>query len=92
MSDTAGFLFPVAAITLMLWILWSDSIRPRPMPRLWYGFRALLYVAMAGVMVFNGWRYAYAFRTTNWIFLGTAVAIGIVGMIYFGRKALAKRE
>ncbi|MGH9456828.1 MAG: hypothetical protein ACRD2J_04225 [Thermoanaerobaculia bacterium] len=90
MSDTAGFLFPVAAITLMLWILWSDSVRPRPMPRAWYVFRAVLYLAMAGVMAFNGWRYARAFRTGNWVLLGTAMAIGLIGVVYFGRKAFRK--
>ena len=75
----------------MLWILWSDSIRRRPMPRAWYVFRALLYLGMAGVMAFNGWRYAYAFGPTNWVLLGTAVAVGFLGVAYFGRKSLAEK-
>ncbi|HUP65142.1 MAG TPA: hypothetical protein VM557_07670 [Thermoanaerobaculia bacterium] len=85
---TAGYLFPVAAITLMLWLLWSESIRHRPMPRPWYFFRALLYLGLGGVMAYNGWRYGRVFQTMNWVFLGVAMAVSIMGAIFFMRKGM----
>lgn len=90
MDQTAGFLIPVAGITMMLWLLWSESLRRRPMPRPWYAFRALLYIAMAAVMAWNGWRYAYAFQTWNFVLIGTAVAVALIGAVFFGRKAAAR--
>lgn len=83
MSETAGFLIPIAAITMMLWLLWSESLRQRQMPRLWYFFRALLYVLIAGVMAWNGWRYGAVFTRWNWVFTAVAIVVAIVGAAYW---------
>lgn len=90
MAETAGFLIPIAAITMMLWLLWSDSIRNRPMPRLWYLFRALLYLAIAAVMIYNAWRYGESFAAWNYAVIGTAVVVGVIGAIWFGRKGQSR--
>lgn len=86
MGQTAGFLIPLAAIVILLWLLWSDSLRQRTMPRIWFYFRASLYLAVAGVMAWNGWRYGYAFTTINWVLIGVAIAVAIVGAAYFVRR------
>ncbi|HVR43827.1 MAG TPA: hypothetical protein VMS56_10340 [Thermoanaerobaculia bacterium] len=91
MNQTAGFLIPVAAITMMLWLLWSESLRPRPMPRQWYVFRAVIYLGIAATMLYNGWRYAWAFSTWNFVFIGTAVAVAVAGAAFFLRKAFPRK-
>ncbi len=89
-ASTTGFLFPIAAITLMLWLLWSESLRSRTRLPAAHLFRALLYLGIAFVMVFNGWRYRDHFGTSNFVLLGAAAVVGIIGAVFFGRKALRR--
>jgi hypothetical protein len=91
MSQTAGFLFPIAAITLMLWLLWSESLRNRPKHPAWHLSRATLYLGMAAVMVFNGWRYRWAFTPFNFVLLGLAAAVALLGAGFFLRKAFPRK-
>ncbi|MCA1734369.1 MAG: hypothetical protein LC732_12310 [Acidobacteria bacterium] len=91
MSQTAGFLFPIAAMTLMLWLLWSESLRARAKHPAWHLSRVTLYLAMAAVMVFNGWRYRWAFTTFNFVLLALAALVGLVGAGYFLRKAFPRK-
>lgn len=91
-SQTAGFLFPVAAMTLMLWLLWSESLRARVQAPAWHLFRAALYLGMAAVMVFNGWRYRAAFTTGNFVLLGLAAAVGLLGVGFYLRKAFPRKR
>ncbi|MFN2239702.1 MAG: hypothetical protein ABR524_09950 [Thermoanaerobaculia bacterium] len=86
MDQTAGFLIPLAAIVILLWLLWSDSIRQRAMPRVWFFFRASLYLVVGAVMAYNGWRYGSAFTTMNWVLIGVAIAVAILGAAYFFRR------
>jgi hypothetical protein len=91
MSQTAGFLFPIAAMTLMMWLLWSESLRDRPKHAAWHLSRATLYLGMAAVMVYNGWRYRWAFTTFNFVLLGLAAVVGLLGAGFFLRKAFPRK-
>ena len=81
----------VAAITVMLWIIWSDTIRARrPMPIL-YALRIALYLIMSGIMIVNLVRYPDVFgggaRTVTII----AIVTGFIGAGYFARKMVLRK-
>ncbi len=81
----------IAAITVMLWILWSDTIRTRRPTPILYTIRIGLYLVVAGVMILNTIRYPHLFSgTARWIAV-VAAAIGILGAGYFARK-LVRRQ
>ena len=80
----------IACITVMLWLIWSDNVRPhRPAPIL-YAIRVALFVIVAGVMVVNMVRYPAAFAYGARPLAIAVVAVGVFGAFYFARK-LARR-
>lgn len=79
-------LAPLAALTVMLWILWSDSVRPRRPSKFVYLLRTLLFLGVSGVMVWNVFRFPGQFRGGAVIFTWVAVAVGLGGAVYFVRK------
>ena len=80
----------IAALTVMLWILWSDTLRAkRPAPIL-YAIRIALYLIMAGVLVLNRVRYPYLFSTGASVLVGVTAAVGILGALYFGRRMVRR--
>lgn len=88
MISSAGV--AIAAITVMLWILWSDTIRKhRPTPIL-YSVRVLLYLGMAAVIITNMVRYPYMFAGgTRWLAI-VAIAIAFLGAGYFASKMIRR--
>jgi len=81
----------IAAMTVMLWIIWSDILRTRrPMPLL-YALRIALFLIVAGIMVLNLVRYPNYFTGGARIFAFLAVGVGIIGAIHFGRKLVLRR-
>lgn len=80
----------MAAITVMLWILWSDTIRTRRGPRVIYAVRIISYLAMAGVLVWNAVNRPLMFGTGGRLLVLVAVVIAVLGAIYFGRKLLKR--
>lgn len=83
---TTTITLPIAAITLMLWILWSDSVRPhRPTPFV-YGYRIVLYVAAVGVLLYNLFAYSSQYTGLARGLVVIAVLIGIGGATYFFLK------
>ncbi len=80
----------IAALTVMLWILWSDTLRSkRPTPIL-YAVRIALYLIMTGVLILNRVRYPYLFSRGATILVVFAAVVGVTGAAYFGRR-LVKR-
>jgi hypothetical protein len=80
----------IAAITVMLWLIWSDNVRPhRPAPIL-YAMRVALFIIVAGVRVVNMVRYPATFAYGARPVAIAAVAVGVFGAYYFARK-LARR-
>ena len=81
----------IAAMTVMLWIIWSDILRTRrPMPLL-YAMRIALFLIVAGIMVLNLVRYPNFFSGGAKVVAVLAVLVGIVGAIHFGRKLVLRR-
>jgi hypothetical protein len=80
----------IAALTVMLWILWSDTIRAkRPTPVL-YAVRVALYLIMAAVLVLNRLRYPRMFSTGASVLVAVAAMVGLFGAFYFGRRLVRR--
>ena len=80
----------IASITVMLWLIWSDNVRPhRPQPIL-YAIRIALFIIVAGVMVVNMVRFPATFAHGARVLAVAAVAVGVFGAYYFARK-MARR-
>lgn len=88
MIPPAGY--AIAAITLMLWIVWSDTIRSRrPSPML-YAFRVVLFLTMSFILVFNMMRFPGYFSSSARVLVVLAAGIGLFGAGYFGRKLVRR--
>ncbi|HEX7152014.1 MAG TPA: hypothetical protein VF618_11040 [Thermoanaerobaculia bacterium] len=80
----------IAAMTVMLWIMWSDTIRAkRPQPIL-YALRIALFLVVSGILTLNLFRYPNIYSTGTRVLTVVTVAVGVAGAVYFGRK-LVKR-
>lgn len=88
MIPPAGY--AIAAITLMLWIVWSDTIRPRRSTPVLYAFRVVVFLAISFMLVFNMLRLPMFFSGSARVLVLIAAGIGLFGAGYFGRK-LVKR-
>ena len=51
----------IAAITVMLWILWSDTIRARRPTPILYALRIALFLIVSGILILNLVRYPDVF-------------------------------
>ena len=80
----------IAAITVMLWILWSDTLRQRRPSPLLYTIRIALYLVMCGILVLNAFRYPHLFGRGDRALVAVAVVIGIIGAAYFGRRLVRR--
>ena len=84
MMSPAGM--ALAAITVMLWLLWSDSVRPRKPAPILYAVRIALFLITSGVLLLNVIRYPDVFAGTARALAIGAVVIGIMGAVYFSRR------
>ena len=78
------------ALTIMLWLLWSDTIRSRRQPQILYALRIALFLIVSGVLVLNMVRYPAAFSTTGRVLGVIAVGVGLFGAWYFGRRLVRR--
>jgi hypothetical protein len=81
----------IATITVMLWILWSDSIRARKPSPVLYAVRIALFIIVSGVQVLNMVRHPDLFRGGARVWTIVAVVIGVGGAVYFTRR-LTRRK
>jgi len=79
----------LCALTLMLWILWRDSLRSRP-SQIIFTVRIALFLIVSGVLLLNMFRYPYLYTTTAKAFTVAAALVGIGGAGYFGRKLIRR--
>ena len=84
MMSPAGM--ALAAITVMLWLLWSDSLRGRKPAPILYAVRIALFLITSGVLLLNLIRYPDVFAGTARALAIGAVVIGIMGAVYFSRR------
>jgi phosphatidylserine synthase len=81
----------IAAMTVMLWIMWSDTIRRRRPSQILYVVRIALYLVVTGIIVLNMVRYPEIYSTGARIFSVLAVVVGLVGAGYFARRLVLRR-
>ena len=81
----------IAAITVMLWILWSDTIRKRRPTPILYAMRIALYLIVSGILILNLVRYPDVFAGNVRGIAIVAVLVGFVGAGYFARRLVQKR-
>jgi len=81
----------IAALTVMLWILWSDSVRSRKPTPILYAVRILLYLAMAALLISNRIRYPRMFSTSASVLVVVTALVGVFGAVYFGRRIIRRR-
>lgn len=76
----------LAAMTVMLWIVWSDTIRSRRQHPILYAVRIALFIIVSGIMALNIVRHPEVFRGSPLAIAIVAIIVGIGGAIYFVRK------
>lgn len=81
----------MATITVMLWIMWSDTIRARRPAPILYAVRIALYLIVSGILVLNMIRYPHLFPGTSRVLCIAAVLIGLSGAAYFARRLILRR-
>jgi hypothetical protein len=88
MMSPAGM--AIATITVMLWIVWSDTIRARRPAPVLYAVRIALYLIVSGLLLVNSLRYPGIFAgTARWLTFA-AVAVGLFGAAYFTRRLVRR--
>ena len=80
----------IAALTVMLWILWSDSIRARRSTPILYALRIALYLIVGAILVLNRLRYPSLFSTAATVLVALAVLVSLFGACWFGRRLVAR--
>ncbi len=80
----------IAAMTVMLWILWSDSVRPRKAAPILYALRIALYLILGAVLVLNMVRYSFLFSNSTRALVIAAACVSLFGAAYFGRKLVRR--
>jgi len=81
----------IAAITVMLWIVWSDTLRARRPSPILYAMRIALYLIVAGIMIVNLVRRPDLFGGSGLIVTLLAVLVGFVGAGYFARRMVLRK-
>lgn len=80
----------IATITVMLWILWSDTIRAkRPAPVL-YAVRIALYLIVTGLLILNLVRYPRLYGGGARAITIAAAITGLIGAGYFARRLVRR--
>ena len=89
MMNPAAMAF--VALTVMLWILWSDTIRARRPAPILYALRIALYLIVSGILILNLVRYPEVFAGSTRVIVLVAVLVGLVGAGYFTRRLVVRR-
>jgi hypothetical protein len=82
----------IAALTVMLWILWSDSIRTQRSGAALYALRVALYLIVSAILVLNRVRYPWLFSTAATVLVALAVLVGLFGAFWFARRLVARGQ
>jgi phosphatidylserine synthase len=82
--------FAIAALTVMLWILWSDSVRSRRASQALYAVRVALYLVVTGILILNRVRYPQYFSGGATTAVVLAALVGLFGAFWFGRRLVRR--
>lgn len=80
----------IAALTVMLWILWSDTVRKRRSSQVLYAVRIALYLIVTALLVMNRIRYPYFFSTSATVLIFITAFVGVFGAFYFARRLVRR--
>jgi len=80
----------LTALTLMLWILWRDSLRSRRPGQIIFTVRIALFLVVSGVLLLNLVRYPHLYTTTARVTTVFAALVGIAGAVYFSRRLIRR--
>jgi len=81
----------IVAMTVMLWILWSDTVRARRPSPILYALRIALYLIVTGILILNLVRYPDVFAGSARVLVIAAVIVGLLGAGYFARRLVLRR-
>lgn len=81
----------IATITVMLWIVWSDTIRARRPSPILYAVRIALYLIVSGILLLNVFRYPHIFAGGARALTLLAIGVGVFGAGYFARRLALRR-
>ncbi len=81
----------IASITVMLWILWSDTLRARRPSQVLYAVRIALFLIVSGLLVLNMGRQPARFQGGTRVLTIVAAAVGVAGAGYFGRRLVLRK-
>ena len=81
----------LATITVMLWIIWSDTLRGRRPTPILYAVRIALYLIISFILILNSIRYPEIFSGSARTLTIIAVIIGLGGAAYFARRLVLRR-
>ena len=81
----------IAAMTVMLWIVWSDTIRARRPTLILYSIRVLLFLAMSTILVTNRFRQPWLYNSSTSALTYVAAFVGVLGAGYFVRRIALRR-
>jgi hypothetical protein len=80
----------IAALTIMLWLVWSDTIRKGRTPAVLYAVRIALFVIVASILVLNRIRYPFYFSSTATTLVVIVALVGVGGAAYFARRMVRR--
>jgi hypothetical protein len=80
----------MAALTVMLWLIWSDTVRAGRTPAILYAVRVALFVIVAGILVLNRIRYPFLFSPTATVLVVINAMVGAGGATYFARRLVRR--
>jgi hypothetical protein len=81
----------IAMMTVMLWIMWSDTIRRQRPTQILYVLRIALFLVVTGLLILNLARQPERFRGGDrWLTIAAA-GVGIVGAGYFTRRLVLRK-
>jgi hypothetical protein len=81
----------IATMTVMLWILWSDTLRAKRPSAILYTMRIALYLVVSAIFILNMIRYPAYFAGSGRVLSIAAVAVGLIGAGYFARRLVLRR-
>ena len=81
----------LAAMTVMLWILWSDTMRARRPSQILYTVRIALFLVVSAILILNLVRYPAYFAGAARVMAIIAAIVGIGGAVYFARRLVTRK-
>ena len=81
----------IITMTVMLWIIWSDTVRARRPSPVLYAVRIALYLIVSGLLLVNTFRRPDVFSGAALWLTFAAIAVGLFGAGYFTRRLVLRR-